>query len=82
MLHCDTTVIDLIKNKNLRYEQCFFVELLNQQFTEIFSISFDIQSTVNQNNVCYHQRMNFFELNIVVKTKKKATPCWQNFEDN
>ena len=39
----------------------FNEEALNQKLTEIFSISWDIKSTVNQTNACFHQRQNLLE---------------------
>ncbi len=39
----------------------FFEESLNLQLAEIFSISLDIKSTVDQPNACFHQRQNILE---------------------
>jgi hypothetical protein len=60
---CDSAVKESYKKAKKTWEvnKVFFEEALNQKLTEIFSISWDIKSTVNQTNACFHQRQNLLE---------------------
>ena len=61
--NCDSAVKESYKRAKKTWEvnKVFFEEALNQKLTEIFSISWDIKSTVNQTNACFHQRQNLLE---------------------
>ena len=61
--NCDSAVKESYKKAKKTWEvnKVFFEESLNQKLTEIFSISWDIKSTVNQTNACFHQRQNLLE---------------------
>lgn len=61
--NCDSVVKESYKKAKKTWEvnKVFFEESLNQKLTEIFSISWDIKSTVNQTNACFHQRQNLLE---------------------
>ena len=61
--NCDPAVTVAYKRAKKTWEIniVFFEESLNLQLTEIFSISWDIKSTVNQTNTCFHQRQNILE---------------------
>ena len=60
---CSAQVTEAYKRAKKTWEvnKVFFEEALNQKLTEIFSISWDIKSTVNQTNACFHQRQNLLE---------------------
>ena len=61
--NCDQALTESYKRAKKTWEvnKVFFEEALNQKLTEIFSISWDIKSTVNQTNACFHQRQNLLE---------------------
>ncbi len=61
--NCDPAVTEAYKKAKKIWEinKVFFEESLNLQLAEFFSISWDIKSTVNQTNVCSHQRQNILE---------------------
>ncbi len=60
---CSAQVTESYKKAKKIWEvnKVFFDEALNQKLAEIFSISWDIKSTVNQTNACFHQRQNLLE---------------------
>ena len=60
---CDQALTESYKKAKKTWEvnKVFFEEALNQKLTEIFSISWDIKSTVNQTNACFHKRQNLLE---------------------
>ena len=60
---CDQALTESYKKAKKTWEvnKVFFEEALNQKLTEIFSISWNIKSTVNQTNACFHQRQNLLE---------------------
>ena len=61
--NCDQALTGSYKRAKKTWEvnKVFFEESLNQKLTEIFSISWDIKSAVNQTNACFHQRQNLLE---------------------
>ena len=61
--NCDQALTESYKRAKKTWEvnKVFFEESLNQKLTEIFSISWDIKSAVNQTNACFHQRQNLLE---------------------
>ena len=58
--NCDPRLQNTYKNakNSWEYNKIFFDDSLNQQISEIFSISFDIKTTANQMYGCIHQRQN------------------------
>ena len=61
--NCDQALTESYKRAKKTWEvnKVFLEESLNQKLTEIFSISWDIKSAVNQTNACFHQRQNLLE---------------------